>query len=145
MLTAICTRLDLANLGEKLTDEEVDEMIREADQDGDGQIVSLLTKMMISRRLSDRRDVHKNYTEFVKMMMQKVSRRSSVGRRCYPNLCHLPRSSIIVSDGRQRKQECETKRSQLKTIDAAVRGEHHAGPTGYESFSSSLLLCCVFL
>jgi Ca2+-binding EF-hand superfamily protein len=30
----------VANLGEKLTDEEVDEMIREADQDGDGQIVS---------------------------------------------------------------------------------------------------------
>ena len=26
------------NLGEKLTDEEVDEMIREADVDGDGQI-----------------------------------------------------------------------------------------------------------
>ena len=28
----------IANLGEKLTDEEVDEMIREADVDGDGQI-----------------------------------------------------------------------------------------------------------
>lgn len=30
----------IANLGEKLSDEEVDEMIREADSDGDGQIVS---------------------------------------------------------------------------------------------------------
>jgi len=40
----------MTNLGEKLSDEEVDEMIREADVDGDGQI---------------------NYEEFVKMMMQK--------------------------------------------------------------------------
>ena len=40
----------LTNLGEKLTDEEVDEMLREADIDGDGQI---------------------NYEEFVKMMMSK--------------------------------------------------------------------------
>jgi len=38
----------MTNLGEKLTDEEVDEMIREADIDGDSQI---------------------NYEEFVKMMM----------------------------------------------------------------------------
>ncbi|KAE9621662.1 putative EF-hand domain pair protein [Lupinus albus] len=37
-------------LGEKLTDEEVDKMIREADVDGDGQI---------------------NYKEFVKVMMSK--------------------------------------------------------------------------
>ena len=28
----------MANLGEKLTDEEVDEMIKEADLDGDGQV-----------------------------------------------------------------------------------------------------------
>jgi calmodulin len=38
----------MTNLGEKLTDEEVDEMIREADVDGDGQIT---------------------YEEFVRMMM----------------------------------------------------------------------------
>ncbi|KAG5626770.1 hypothetical protein H5410_011988 [Solanum commersonii] len=40
----------MTNLGEKLTDEEVYEMIREADVDGDGQI---------------------NYDEFVKVMMAK--------------------------------------------------------------------------
>ena len=28
----------MTNLGEKLTDEEVDELIREADTDGDGQV-----------------------------------------------------------------------------------------------------------
>ncbi|KAG0464276.1 hypothetical protein HPP92_019916 [Vanilla planifolia] len=38
----------MMNLGEKLTDEEVDLMIKEADMDGDGQV---------------------NYEEFVRMMM----------------------------------------------------------------------------
>ena len=41
----------MTNLGEKLTDEEVDEMIREADIDGDGQI---------------------NYEEFVKMVSKHL-------------------------------------------------------------------------
>ena len=49
-LSAAELRHVMTKLGEKLTDEEVDEMIREADVDGDGQI---------------------NYEEFVKMMMSK--------------------------------------------------------------------------
>ena len=39
-LRHVCRQLRhvMTNLGEKLTDEEVDEMIREADVDGDGQV-----------------------------------------------------------------------------------------------------------
>ena len=54
MTTCICELVHLrhvmTNLGEKLTEEEVDEMIREADMDGDGQV---------------------NYEEFVRMMLAK--------------------------------------------------------------------------
>ena len=49
-ISAVELRHVMTNLGEKLTDEEVDEMIREADVDGDGQT---------------------NYEEFVKMVMAK--------------------------------------------------------------------------
>merc|ERR1712051_920481 len=49
-ISAAEVRHTMTNLGEKLTEEEVDEMVREADVDGDGQI---------------------NYEEFVKMMMAK--------------------------------------------------------------------------
>jgi len=48
LISAAELRRVMSNLGEKLTDEEVDKMIREADIDGDGHI---------------------NYEEFVRMMM----------------------------------------------------------------------------
>jgi len=51
ILCPCCSEYNIqTNLGEKLTDEEVDEMIREADVDGDGQV---------------------NYEEFVRMMLAK--------------------------------------------------------------------------
>merc|ERR1719493_651802 len=50
-ISAAGLRHVMTNLGEKLTDEEVDEMIREADIDGDGQV---------------------NYEEFVTMMTSKL-------------------------------------------------------------------------
>lgn len=40
-------RIVMTNLGEKLTDEEVDDMIREADLDGDG-VVSYSGKFALS-------------------------------------------------------------------------------------------------
>ena len=37
----------MTNMGEKLTDEEVDEMIREADQDGSGMVNYLGTSFPV--------------------------------------------------------------------------------------------------
>ena len=49
MISADELRQIMANLGEKLTQEEVEDMVKEADIDGDGQI---------------------NYEEFVRMMFK---------------------------------------------------------------------------
>ena len=67
----------MTSIGEKLTDDEVDEMIREADQDGDGRIdcMWMQTASFSVGGQSANQDGELTFTstdnEFVQLMMQK--------------------------------------------------------------------------
>jgi calmodulin len=58
----------MTSIGEKLTDDEVDEMIREADQDGDGRIDCEWQTVKIIRSTLT---IQSSDNEFVQLMMQK--------------------------------------------------------------------------
>lgn len=57
----------MTSIGEKLTDDEVDEMIREADQDGDGRIDCTASTFPQTRHVLTLGEDN----EFVQLMMQK--------------------------------------------------------------------------
>jgi hypothetical protein len=63
----------MTNLGEKLTDEEVDEMIREADIDGDGQVNYEGMFLKISSNLSYRSPVYNGQKLTRKVCSQRFS------------------------------------------------------------------------
>lgn len=63
----------MTSIGEKLTDDEVEDMIREADQDGDGRIDCMILSSMFCYRASESGAdgfIHPD-NEFVQLMLQK--------------------------------------------------------------------------
>uniref|UniRef100_A0A0E0GQE2 Calmodulin-like protein 1 n=1 Tax=Oryza nivara TaxID=4536 RepID=A0A0E0GQE2_ORYNI len=75
----------MANIGERLTDEEVGEMISEADVDGDGQI---------------------NYEEFVKCMMAKKRRKRIEEKREHDGGSRTKSAGPSAAPASKRGQKC---------------------------------------
>ena len=59
----------MTNLGEKLTEEELDEMVREADIDGDGQVFLCVLQRSLRMLIVTYLFTQVNFEEFVKMML----------------------------------------------------------------------------
>ena len=92
----------MTNLGEKLTDEEVDEMIREADIDGDGQVTrhSLVHAMLVGSEhrgcMGPRKDVWGGSHEWQREV-SKLKRMCGWCWRCHYRTCRLYRPSFHSS------------------------------------------------
>jgi len=76
------------NLGEKLTDEEVDEMIREADIDGNNKVnYEEFVKMMTTkRRLFEEKEGHMGFADAAKLMAEEVHEKHKVDEALHPEL-----------------------------------------------------------
>ncbi|EMR09007.2 hypothetical protein PNEG_02782 [Pneumocystis murina B123] len=70
IISAAELRHVMTNLGEKLTDEEVDEMIREADVDGNVELLPFEYGIYLEKT-NNTGDGVIDYSEFVKMMLSK--------------------------------------------------------------------------
>ncbi|XP_078182254.1 calmodulin-6-like [Carex rostrata] len=73
----------MTNLGEKLSDEEVQEMVQEADTDGDGQInYEEFVKVMIAKRRLQRVDTQQEHNHGSSSPSTKKS-------KCGPSKCNI--------------------------------------------------------
>lgn len=65
LISSVELRHVMTNLGEKLSEEEVDDMIKEADMDGDGMVNydGLLIQLVVSHRRTRRKQIKRNYLE----------------------------------------------------------------------------------
>merc|ERR1712129_191574 len=118
----------MTNLGERLSDEEVDEMIREADIDGDGQV---------------------NYEEFVSMMMSKRRRLHSLSmaeaaeiEEGLVHAEHLAHTAI----GNNHTGTANPPQQKWRVANHAINfaGNHHHGTAGALSAGTTPLMLMGF-
>lgn len=62
----------MTNLGEKLTEEEVEDMIKEADMDGDGMVNYDGKSSTSSTRLNDKLNFRFVFLEFAMILMART-------------------------------------------------------------------------
>jgi len=87
-ITAAELKHVMKNLGEKMTDEEVDEMIREGDIDGDKEMnyIEFVKMMMIKRRLVEEEEGHMGFADAAKLEEEVVQEKHKVDKALHPEL-----------------------------------------------------------